>query len=692
MKYNIIRVKAGSDELEGETIATGLTTPEFEDTGVEPGKRYEYIVEAYTDDGQYQDRNVVFTKAKGGDLFPDGPDYDVEPLDCDAYEFTDNYTAFSTLVPVEKLHDEMISSWGYTLIPGAELDTEFTLIATEEVETRPIVGDQAGVEKINVYVYEADFEWENEITRVDDDVPVQLKWLHDVFQFKNGAPKSMVGVFCGVFTELKCGMQLIRDAVDNGLIKSPDLNHAFAGNRFEDGVPDFVGDAAPVKLRGTFAGCTKLNQELTIDSSNVAEFDFMFYGALRFNSPISLDASSGTKFDRMFYGAAQFNQPLDFTFAQDDISLNSMFSDAIKFNQDIGGWNVENVTGFNWFLSNALSFDQDLSGWTTSENVLCDENECQPDGFANNSPIADSPEKLPQWNCCDDELPTTTILVSNKELTWDNLPTVESDNGSLVETDNGDGTFTYEADFEWNNRSSKLLIWLVDVLQFKDNKLGDGNRAFYRMPAAQLTALPDLDTSNLTNMRQMFEGAQFFNQPLDNFDTSNVENMYSMFKGASSFNQSLDHFKTSKVESMDCMFEKATVFNHPVPFDTSSVTGMKSMFSDAVEFNQSLETWDTSLVRTMAEMFQNANSFDHPVEFNTSNVTNIKYMFNNATVFNQPVPFNTSKVDDMSSMFKGAQAFDQPVEFDTSKVTIMNNMFEQAKVFLLLQRYRMLLA
>ena len=547
MKYNIIRVKAGSDELEGETIATGLTTPEFEDTDVEPGKRYEYIVEAYTDGGQYQDRNVVFTKAKGGDLFPDGPDYDVEPLDCDAYEFTDNYTAFSTLVPVEKLHDEMISSWGYTLIPGAELDTEFTLIATEEVETRPIVGDQAGVEKINVYVYEADFEWENEITRVDDDVPVQLKWLHDVFQFKNGAPKSMVGVFCGVFTELKCGMQLIRDAVDNGLIKSPDLNHAFAGNRFEDGVPDFVGDAAPVKLRGTFAGCTKLNQELTIDSSNVAEFDFMFYGALRFNSPISLDASSGTKFDRMFYGAAQFNQPLDFTFAQDDISLNSMFSDAIKFNQDIGGWNVENVTGFNWFLSNALSFDQDLSGWTTSENVLCDENECQPDGFANNSPIADSPEKLPQWNCCDDELPTTTILVSNKELTWADLPAKDQpDNGSLtLVSDNGDGTFNYEADFEWDN-SGEAWTYLVDVLQFKNNQLKSGIGAFVGFHGEAITALSDLDTSNITSMDGMFYEARNFNQSLD-FDTSNVTSMNSMFDRAKAFNQDISNWCVEQI-------------------------------------------------------------------------------------------------------------------------------------------------
>jgi len=37
------------------------------------------------------------------------------------------------------------------------------------------------------------------------------------------------------------------------------------------------------------------------------------------------------------------------------------------------------------------------------------------------------------------------------------------------------------------------------------------------------------DVSNVTYMSGMFDGAEFFNQPLNKWNVSNVENMYGMF-------------------------------------------------------------------------------------------------------------------------------------------------------------------
>ena len=47
------------------------------------------------------------------------------------------------------------------------------------------------------------------------------------------------------------------------------------------------------------------------------------------------------------------------------------------------------------------------------------------------------------------------------------------------------------------------------------------------------------DTSNVTDMYEMFRSASSFNQDLGSWDTSNVINMRYMFYEATSFNQDL---------------------------------------------------------------------------------------------------------------------------------------------------------
>merc|ERR1712194_135661 len=70
------------------------------------------------------------------------------------------------------------------------------------------------------------------------------------------------------------------------------------------------------------------------------------------------------------------------------------------------------------------------------------------------------------------------------------------------------------------------------------------------------------------------------NQPL-NFDTAKVTTMRQMFDGASAFNQPLSFDDTSKVTDMYWMFIRASAFNQPLSFDTSKVTDMDGMFMGA---------------------------------------------------------------------------------------------------------------
>ena len=112
------------------------------------------------------------------------------------------------------------------------------------------------------------------------------------------------------------------------------------------------------------------------------------------------------------------------------------------------------------------------------------------------------------------------------------------------------------------------------------------------------------NTSNVTDMRQMFRGCSKFNGEV-NFDTSNVTDMSYMFYGCSEFNQKVN-FNTQNVTTMTIMFRGCTKFNQEVDFNSSNVTTMEQMFSACL-----------ALVI--------------PIKLDTSSVTNIQYMFNGTT-------------------------------------------------------------
>ena len=194
----------------------------------------------------------------------------------------------------------------------------------------------------------------------------------------------------------------------------------------------------------------------------------------------------------------------------------------------------------------------------------------------------------------------------------------------------------------------------------------------------------NFNTSNVIRMKDMFygcgrESTKFTLNLGDNFDTSNVYDMSGLFHncGYNSTVFALDlgeKFDTSNVINMSDMFNgcgaKSTVFTLDLgeKFDTSNVTNMKSMFREcgysSTKFTISLgDKFDTSKVTDMSNMFYRFGdesdefTLDLGDHFDTSNVENMTYMFY-ACGYRSPVfklnfgnKFNTSKVTDMSSMF-----------------------------------------
>ena len=199
------------------------------------------------------------------------------------------------------------------------------------------------------------------------------------------------------------------------------------------------------------------------------------------------------------------------------------------------------------------------------------------------------------------------------------------------------------------------------------------------------------DTSAVTTMEGLFQGASSFNQDISKWDTSNVVNMRQVFNGASQFNADISEWDVSQVTDMHFMFHNASAFNRDIgDWDTSRVTDMEHMFDNAQVFNQNIHQWDVSNVQTMKGMFANARNFNQPLSgWDTGAVTNMREMFRGASEFNQDIsPWNTSAVTTMRAMFEGASVFNQPINtsedggyWNVGQVTDMFRMFNQAGAF-----------
>ena len=167
------------------------------------------------------------------------------------------------------------------------------------------------------------------------------------------------------------------------------------------------------------------------------------------------------------------------------------------------------------------------------------------------------------------------------------------------------------------------------------------------------------------------------------WDTSEVTDMNQLFKDKTTFNDDISTWNTSKVTNMSHMFDSANLFNKPLnTWDVSNVTNMSHMFFDADNFNQDLYNWNVSNVTNMESLFESMEQFDKNISnWDTSKVTNMSRMFKYNNEFNQDISsWNVSNVTNMSEMFSNADSFDQSLNnWNTSKVTNMELMFARSK-------------
>jgi surface protein len=210
---------------------------------------------------------------------------------------------------------------------------------------------------------------------------------------------------------------------------------------------------------------------------------------------------------------------------------------------------------------------------------------------------------------------------------------------------------------------------------------------FYGCEGMQTIPVGNWDTSNITNMRGMFENCKAVPElPVDKWDVSNVTDMGYMFKGCISLEAlNIGGWDTGNVKAFNSMFSGIGHNTGEMKFtelpiedwDTSSATDIGYMFYGCGSLTSlDLHKWDVSKVTTMRHTFADCNSITEYnfTGWNTESLQNINGIFNSnkALVTIDVSDFDTANVTDFGQTFDGCSVLQNIVgldKWDTRKGT-----------------------
>ena len=273
------------------------------------------------------------------------------------------------------------------------------------------------------------------------------------------------------------------------------------------------------------------------------------------------------------------------------------------------------------------------------------------------------------------------------------IPTIgETFNGktaTAVYTGIEKDTYKYYYTVPWHEYQSNITTSTI-----VDNGIAPISTAYWFYHCMSLTSvnLSKFDTSNVANMRNMFEYCSaLISLDLSGWNTSNVTSMMNMFDGCSALTSvgDLSGWDTSNVRSMGGMFNAClalTSIGDLSGWNTSNVVNMGRMFLNcsALDSVGNLSGWNTSNVRSMEGMFASCSALTFVGDlsgWNSSNVTKMEGMFSDCSSIVSVGDFSgwdTSNVTRIGSMFANCHALTFVGDlsgWNTSKVTDMSDMF-----------------
>ena len=190
---------------------------------------------------------------------------------------------------------------------------------------------------------------------------------------------------------------------------------------------------------------------------------------------------------------------------------------------------------------------------------------------------------------------------------------------------------------------------------------------------SNLTAIPFLDTSNVTKMTYLFNGCSNL-LTVPQLNTSKVTHMGAMFAGCRKL-VTIPLLNTSSAKYMAYMFENCKSLTEVPQMDTSNVLDISYIFKGC-SLLTSIPMLNTSKATHMQYMFYNCTNLTEVPQMDTSSAIYMQYMFYNCTNLTEVPQMNTSNVTDTIGMFSNCSLLSSIPQMDLSNVTDSRNMFQ----------------
>ena len=499
-----------------------------------------------------------------------------------------------------------------------------------------------------------------EIMKVDDG---DWKFPEDVTADEMRNAKNIEAVFDWDNSEVRANLEWIKTLTQVGGRSPEKVEQPAPGTRAK--TPTWI--AGQLK-RGRYAfnglSLEKSDAIKNLDISNLSDLGYMFADSTFNDNLNGWDVSGINNMSYTFFGSSWNNglpagedgeivgstkNILDWD-VSNVLSMRGMFEHNKAFNALIDNWNLSTIRNMDSMFRNASSFNRDLSRWYVLNirerpvnfddnaikwvNVWCNEGRprwgtegvepCQWSGTIDGNLLT-----FEDWTIIETTGTGGTISLPTA---WENCVYLNYNDGSRpvnvkYEVQNGadpetfltrenDQEYTITAILAWDNETNQSLAWLKDVKEFgkngaagNRNQIANGRYAFAGLSVDRLSALTNLDTTNLEDTSHMFANSTQLNQPL-NFNMHNVEHAEYMFDGADAFNEDISEWDVSSLGDATGMFRNATSFaGSLVDWDVRELMHMDSMFEGATSFNSEIGAWNTASAEDMSNMFKGATSF-----------------------------------------------------------------------------------
>ena len=157
--------------------------------------------------------------------------------------------------------------------------------------------------------------------------------------------------------------------------------------------------------------------------------------------------------------------------------------------------------------------------------------------------------------------------------------------------------------------SSSSPGFLKTIKKMRSPLTINGTDASYMFYNCNLEELPQIDTSNVTNMKYMFTRSKATTLDLSSFNTSNVTNMSNMFANSAATTLDLSNFDTSNVTNISSMFASSAATTIDLSnFDISKAISTISMFENSKVTTLDIRNFDFTNVAYYNDMFRNVST------------------------------------------------------------------------------------